>query len=163
MGLFSLDPLFNEYAEVRQKTGPVTVEGTSTNTVIRGFSKGRVEKITGFDRNRLEIRVKVPTLKFKGNYNSKANVIGIPISGSGPYNVIFSKKILLTLCTFQYIFCEFLDNFDFTVLLNLTRVQVNGKEFFNITNTRGTFDTTEYDFNSNLIFLALSKKYFFIV
>lgn len=92
INLISLDPVLVEKAKVVQRTGPVTIDSTSSNSFITGYSKGRIERIGGFDRNLMEIRFKAPHLNFNGTYKAKSHVLGIPVNGGGPYKVTFGKK-----------------------------------------------------------------------
>lgn len=90
----TIDPLFVPYAKVVQRTGPVTIDSISTNSSIKGFSKGIIEKFRGFERNLMEIKIKVPKLEFRGTYKAKAYVLGIPVNGGGPYKNIFGNRII---------------------------------------------------------------------
>lgn len=85
-----------EKSRVVQRTGPVTVDGVSTNVSVTGYSKGKIEKIGGFDKDKLEIKVRVPHLNFKGKYKSVAEVLGISINGAGPFTVNFCKLRLIS-------------------------------------------------------------------
>lgn len=88
----SLDPFLVDYIKVVQDAGVVKVTATANDTYVRGFSKGKIEKITGFDKNIVEIKFRVPKLIAKGKYSSASTVLGIPINGRGPYSVTFSKN-----------------------------------------------------------------------
>lgn len=92
INLESLDPMLVTEAKVVERAGPVKVDGKSTNTIIKGYSKAKISQIGGFERNKMEIKFKVPTLHFNGTYEAQASILGIPVNGGGPYTVVFSKN-----------------------------------------------------------------------
>ena len=81
------------------------MNGVVKNVTIHGFSKGKIEKIGGFDNNVMEIEYKAVNIKFKGKYDAKARVLGIPLNGQGQFTLVFSKLSLNIL--FPLYFCDF--------------------------------------------------------
>lgn len=80
-----------DYVKVVERAGPVTIDGKSTNVTIKGYSRGKIGYIGGFEDNKMEIKIKIPKLNFDGTYQAVATILGIPINGGGPYKVVFSK------------------------------------------------------------------------
>jgi hypothetical protein len=87
----SIDPMHIDYVKVLQDAGIVTVRGSANNSYASGLSKGKIERIGGFDRNFMLIKFKTPKLNVNGSYKSVAHVISLPINGDGKYRVAFSK------------------------------------------------------------------------
>lgn len=86
-----MDPFYVDHIKIMQDVGIVTVKANANDTKIIGFSKGKIEKITGFNKNQPEIHIKTSKLNFSGKYMAIANVLGYPLNGQGTYNVQFSK------------------------------------------------------------------------
>lgn len=78
--------------KINRNSGAVTVNGIVNNITIIGYSKGKIEKIGGFEKNTMEIKYKAPSIRFKGKYNVRASVLGIPLNGQGFFTLVFSKK-----------------------------------------------------------------------
>lgn len=93
--LDSLDPLRVDRLKIARNSGAVTVNGVVNNITIHGYSKGKIEKIGGFDKNVMEIKYKAANIKFKGKYNVKASILGIPLNGQGLFTLVFSELILI--------------------------------------------------------------------
>jgi Haemolymph juvenile hormone binding protein (JHBP) len=79
--------------EYKGTFGPITVDGTASNMIYNGLSKGTLVKFSGFDKNLLNLKVTAPALNVNGSYKAKAVFIGIPINGDG--------KIVLNLSELQ--------------------------------------------------------------
>ncbi|XP_070491874.1 circadian clock-controlled protein daywake-like [Chironomus tepperi] len=121
LNLAPLDPFYVDYVKIVQDAGIVVINAVGNNTSIYGFSKGKFEKVTGFDVNKPEIVLKAPKLNFSGLYSSVANVLGLSINGKGSFKVSFN-------------------NFVGTYKMKLERYQKNGKEYFKVLNSKLTFD-----------------------
>ena len=65
------------------------------NTNLHGFSKGEVTRVTGFqanpDKNRIEIKFKVPFAVLEGPYQMKGKVLVLPVRGKGDMNLQLSE------------------------------------------------------------------------
>lgn len=83
--------------KIARSSGAVTVNGVVNNITILGYSKGKIEKIGGFEKNVMEIEYKTASIKFKGTYDAKARILGIPLNGQGQFTLVFSKLSLNTL------------------------------------------------------------------
>ncbi|XP_070504478.1 uncharacterized protein [Chironomus tepperi] len=121
LNLAPLDPFYVDYVKIVQDAGIVVINAIGNNTNIYGFSKGKFEKVTGFDVNKPEIVLKAPKLNFSGLYSSVANVLRLSINGKGSFKVSFN-------------------NFVGTYRMKLERYQKNGKEYFKVLNSKLTFD-----------------------
>lgn len=97
----SLDPLKVDHVKVQQDVGIVTVRGSATKSLISGFSKGKIERFSGFDKNLLKVKIKAPLVSANGTYNAIARVLGIPINGNGKYKVNFRECLLLLYMNFN--------------------------------------------------------------
>jgi len=91
MNLAPLDPFYVDKIKIVQDAGIVVVNAMANKTNILGFSKAKIEKITGFEANKPEIIIRAPKLSFSGLYSSVANVLGLSINGKGTFKVTFSE------------------------------------------------------------------------
>lgn len=89
--LAPLDPFYVDYIKIVQDAGIVKVRASANNTNILGFSKGKIDKFTGFNKDMPEIHIKASKLSFSGKYASIANVLGLSINGRGTYSTVFSE------------------------------------------------------------------------
>ncbi|CAG9806935.1 unnamed protein product [Chironomus riparius] len=121
MNLAPLDPFYVDHIKIVQNAGIVTVDAMANKTNILGFSKAKIEKITGFEADKPEILIRAPKLSFSGLYSSIANVLGLTVNGKGTFKVTFN-------------------NFVGTFRMKLERYQNNGKTYFKILNSKLTFD-----------------------
>jgi len=71
--------------------GALKADGLSYNIKGLGFSAAKIEKISGFDKNLLEIHIKVPKLKFIGFYKARGELLGFPLESVGSYTLNFCK------------------------------------------------------------------------
>ncbi|KAG5671208.1 hypothetical protein PVAND_001417 [Polypedilum vanderplanki] len=126
--LRSFDPMLIDYVNFVQDAGIVTVRGSANNSYASGLSKGKIEKIEGFDKNSMIVKFKTPKLNVNGSYKSIAKVVNVPINGDGKYKVTFN-------------------DFDVTLKSNLTRINRNGKEYFQIISTKMSFTASGGEIN----------------
>jgi hypothetical protein len=95
-----------KYIKIVQDSGIVTVRGHAKDSLIFGFSKGKFDKFSGFDKDLVEMKFKSPSVKVNGTFSAKSHVINLPINTSGAYTAIFSIDI-----QFQFLFALFANHF----------------------------------------------------
>jgi Haemolymph juvenile hormone binding protein (JHBP) len=83
LNLPSFDPLNANGLKIVQETGPVEVEALYVNANITGLSKGKFTKFRGFDKNQIEIAMRLPSVSIIGNYTVKGRALILPITGAG--------------------------------------------------------------------------------
>ena len=77
--------------------GVIKTNGTVYNIKLHGFATTTIQKISGFDKNLLEIYFKTPKFSFTGFYKAKYEVFGFPSNSEGSFLMNFCKfKVLKT-------------------------------------------------------------------
>lgn len=78
-----------------QSNGSMTIDATSSNSQIKGFSNATFVKFKGFNKNFLEFEMKAPMLIFSGTYKMQAKLLGMSMKGDGDYYNTYSKVKLI--------------------------------------------------------------------
>lgn len=77
--------------KVEQASGPVNILADFKNVEIVGFSKAEIYEISGFDKNLMTLKMKMPSATFKGPYSIDAYILILPVKGNGKIKMNFSK------------------------------------------------------------------------
>lgn len=96
IALPSLEPLRLGHMNLLQRNGSMTVDATSSDSHIDGFSNATFVKFKGIDKNFLELEIKAPMLTFSGTYKLTAKLLGMAMRGEGHYLNIYSKTHFIT-------------------------------------------------------------------
>jgi len=72
--------------------GAIKATGIVYNIKLKGFAMTTIHKISGFDKNLLEIHFKTPKFSFTGFYKANYEALGFPGRSEGSF--------LMNLCEF---------------------------------------------------------------
>ena len=97
LGLPSLDPIKIDRLDLeRDEKSPVNIKINFRNINLSGLSKAKVYKLSGFFRkpqgDKIEIRIRMPSLQITGPYKSKGKILLLPINGDGTSNMTLGKN-----------------------------------------------------------------------
>ncbi|CAG9806930.1 unnamed protein product [Chironomus riparius] len=86
--LASLDPFLVNQFFVDRKYSTIKIKnGDFSNMKMRGLQSATIEKISGFDKDHLEIEFKAPKLTFTGSFKADAKVLFFPINTDGEFTL----------------------------------------------------------------------------
>ena len=95
LNLNQIEPLMIPKMVLKQG-GLIDIVLDFKNVLLSGFASATAYKATGFksdpDRNKLDIRLRTPSLAVNGPYDIKGSVIFLPITGNGLSNLTLGKK-----------------------------------------------------------------------
>ncbi|KAL7024870.1 hypothetical protein ACKWTF_013225 [Chironomus riparius] len=75
--------------KINHDYGAIKSNGTVYNIKLHGFATTTIQKISGFDKNLLEIYFKTPKFSFTGFYKANSDVLGFPINAEGNFLMNF--------------------------------------------------------------------------
>lgn len=91
IALPSIDPLEIDELRVVQDLNAVAIDAKVVDTALGGLSKGKILKITGFDKGQVEMKFTTPQASFIGPYKLNGKILRLPIQGSGNMKVHVGK------------------------------------------------------------------------
>mgnify|MGYP003530035012 FL=1 len=81
--------------KIEQVSGPVNILANLKNVEIDGFSKAKIYEISGFDKNLMTLKMKVPSSTIVGPYTIDGYILILPVKGNGKIKMNFSKAFNL--------------------------------------------------------------------
>lgn len=91
LGLEPIEPFKIEAMTVDQNSGPVKILAKITNFDIVGFSGAEIYKLSGFENDLIDLRMKMPFATLSGPYKINGNILILPVNGAGKMRLHFSK------------------------------------------------------------------------
>ncbi|XP_070492161.1 protein takeout-like [Chironomus tepperi] len=138
IGLSQIDPLRIKKMDIEQGgNASVAINLKFRNVDLIGLAKAEVYKVTGFkedpDKNKLEIKFKVPLGTIQGPYQISGKILVLPIQGKG--NVTLN-----------------LENLDITLKFLTTKVERDGKTYMNIERSKFSYTVSGANVNFSNLF-----------
>jgi hypothetical protein len=97
LALEPIDPFQIDAMTVVQSSGPVNILAKLANFDILGFSGAEIYKLSGFENDLIDLRMKMPFATLVGPYKINGNILILPVNGGGKMRLHFSKYALWTL------------------------------------------------------------------
>lgn len=92
MHLASLDPFLTDEMIIKRDTTPVSVDAHIYRMWIKGYSNATFTKVTGLDKDLLEIMMVAPVLTYGGPFISKARILWVNFDNNGIFHVKMRKR-----------------------------------------------------------------------
>lgn len=70
---------------------PVSMDFKSPSMIVKGYSKAKLLKFGGFDKNSVNVKFTVPSQVYGGQFKSKARVLFVPLNNEGTFHIKLSK------------------------------------------------------------------------
>ena len=87
----SLNPHIVDKFRVKHDFGAVQADGILYNIKSFGYSASSFQKFSGFDKNILEVHLKMPKFSLSGFYKATVEVLGFKINDEGPMALNFCE------------------------------------------------------------------------
>ncbi|CAG9806932.1 unnamed protein product [Chironomus riparius] len=85
MDLALLDPFIVDKVKLNHEYGVVKVNGTVYNIKLQGLATTTIQKLSGFDKNLLEIHYKNTKYTFTGFFKAKSEIFGFQLNTAGSF------------------------------------------------------------------------------
>ena len=95
--MVSLDPFLVSEIIVNRKYGSLDIkDGDLTDVKLRGWKSAKIERISGFENNYVDIQFKLPKSTYTGSFKADAKVFFLPVSTDGTFELNLCK--ILSFC-----------------------------------------------------------------